>query len=69
VDFSSLPPYQGLADPGPSQQERLADGDRVRADAWERALTWVLGGLLVLGILLFLLYFVMAGALFYPQLA
>jgi hypothetical protein len=68
VDYSSLPPYQGLTDPGPSQQERLADGDRARADAWEWALTFFVGGLLVLGILMFLLYF-LVGAFLYPQLA
>jgi hypothetical protein len=55
MDIFTLPSYRGLANSEPSQHERLIDQDYVRAEQGELLLVGFLIGLLVLGILGYLL--------------
>jgi hypothetical protein len=70
VDFSSLPPWPGRTDAEPSQRERLVDSDRNRAKRTEMLVVWLVVGLLALGVLAALLFWLgTAWPFFYPQLA
>ncbi len=70
VDFSSLPRYPGRTDADPSQRERLVDRDRDRAERADMLLVWLVVGLLALGVLVALFFWLAAaGPFFYPQLA
>jgi hypothetical protein len=71
MDISSLPPYRGLANSEPSQRERLIDKDQFRAEQGEYLLIGFLIGLLLLGILAYLLFWLLSAGPFpfYPQLA
>jgi len=55
MDISSLPSYRGLANFDPSQHERLIDKDHFKYEQGELLLVGLFVGLLVLGILTYLL--------------